>query len=327
MFGEPSNARLALFELMRAVNERQAAVGSSKTAFRKADGTTGADLTMSDIAGISAVGGFTGTNYAYQNLLAVQLWITQNARRFTTTDSSETIWGVSGLSTAVGYDLNTFPKRIASAAHWQAIQDALDLLVYPWGYLVDPSPTWQPATKSDVESNVSDAWAGRADNSHSPTIGDRVGVKVDPADDAGNWLATITPEVDLAYSEFIWGDILLGAPIPRPIVGVVNSAYAVYRKNGAQISSSVAFTIGGNSDSVSNGTSMHEVAVTEPDLTGADPVLNIEFTVPSSSPFNEESHPTMDFFQRRAQVDYSGGGRFPVIKIYFDISAELTDQA
>jgi hypothetical protein len=56
MGGTPSNARTAMFELCRAVNERQAALALTKTEFFKADGTEAADITLADILNIRAAG-------------------------------------------------------------------------------------------------------------------------------------------------------------------------------------------------------------------------------------------------------------------------------
>jgi len=56
MGGSPSAARTAMFELCRAVNEREGAAAQTKTEFYKADGSEAADLTSADLALIPCAG-------------------------------------------------------------------------------------------------------------------------------------------------------------------------------------------------------------------------------------------------------------------------------
>lgn len=127
--GQPSNWRTAMFELCRAVNEREAAIAETKTTWYKADGTTTADITMADLANIQ----FTGANnYAIQNLQDIQSAIVSliGTGLFTTARGGDTVYNLAAVEAAIDTDLQTDPIRANEARFWQAQQDALDLLIY-----------------------------------------------------------------------------------------------------------------------------------------------------------------------------------------------------
>jgi len=129
MGGQPSNARTAMFELMRGVNERQGAVNITKTQFYKTDGTLGSDLASSDIAEIEA---FPPSQRAFLNLKKIRdaIIAMSNSGKFTTTTGGSTQWTKATLETAIGTDLDADPIRTQEARFWQAMQDALDLLKF-----------------------------------------------------------------------------------------------------------------------------------------------------------------------------------------------------
>lgn len=72
MGGQPSNARVALFELCRALNQRERAAGFEVTEFYKADGTLTDSITLEDLANIRATGEDSPT---WLNLKKIRLGI------------------------------------------------------------------------------------------------------------------------------------------------------------------------------------------------------------------------------------------------------------
>jgi hypothetical protein len=167
--GSPSNWRVALFELMRGVNERQAAIGITKTQFYKTDGTQAADLSMADILNIRASG---VESNAEKNLKRVRGAIISmlNAGYFTEVSGSAVAWTKANMEIEIGADLDADPLRPQEARYWQAMQDALDRMIYSCrevepddhiGY--DFSPTWSFGSYAAIQ----DAWDARADYHNS----------------------------------------------------------------------------------------------------------------------------------------------------------------
>lgn len=129
MGGEPSAARVALFELCRAVNERQGAVGITKTQFYKANGTQGSDVASADFAKIKA----SGTNsLALRNMKRIRDAVVAMADsgKFTQASGRSSIMTKAALETIIGADVDADPIRPQEARFWQAMQDALDALIY-----------------------------------------------------------------------------------------------------------------------------------------------------------------------------------------------------
>lgn len=153
--GPDSNWRIGMFELCRAVNEREF---GSKTEFFKGDGTEGSDLTYADFLGLKM-------GPASANLQRIQFAITSLCLQFTETSGGDDFWTVSSLEAAIGSELTLAPTSATDSRFWQAQKDALDRLLYTQAegdasfvsgisdssrtYFEDPG--WFPNT-------VSDAW-------------------------------------------------------------------------------------------------------------------------------------------------------------------------
>lgn len=129
MGGSPSAARVALFELCRAVNERQGAVGITKTQFYKASGSLASDVASADFAGIRASG--TACD-AFRNLKKVRDAVVAMADsgKFTQASGRSSIMTKTALETIIGADVDADPIRPQEARFWQAMQDALDALIF-----------------------------------------------------------------------------------------------------------------------------------------------------------------------------------------------------
>lgn len=129
MGGSPSNARVALFELMRAVNEREAAVGMTETEFFKADGTEAANLVVGDLENIRVTG---EDSFAFQNLSRIRVAIIALIATglFVEQDTWSDVWTKASMETEIGIDLDSDPQRPQDAQFWQGIKDAIDRLCY-----------------------------------------------------------------------------------------------------------------------------------------------------------------------------------------------------
>lgn len=128
-YGENGVLKTALFELCRAVNERQDCINATKTIFKKADGTSGTDLALSDFTGMFTSG--LSTNPFAHNCRAIMTAIKAMATSFCPTSGIATPYTVSSLETAVG--LGTFldePRKANDPLFFQQCQDALDLLIH-----------------------------------------------------------------------------------------------------------------------------------------------------------------------------------------------------
>lgn len=128
-YGANGVLKTALFELCRAVNERQDCIGLTKTAFAKADGTSGTDLALSDFTNMFTSGP-TSEPFA-QNCRAIMAAIKAMRPYFCPASGIDTPYTLSELETAVG--LGTFldePRKANDPLFFQQCQDALDLLIY-----------------------------------------------------------------------------------------------------------------------------------------------------------------------------------------------------
>ncbi len=168
MGGSPSAARVALFELCRAVNERQGAVGITKTQFYKASGSLASDVASADFAGIKA----SGTNsLAFRNMKRIRDAVVAmaNSGKFTTTSGGTTVATKADLEIAIGADLDADPIRPQEARFWQAMQDALDLLIYGKIDITGPSSYAGASMRRTATSFVSKGAAWSAARAATPS--------------------------------------------------------------------------------------------------------------------------------------------------------------
>lgn len=128
MGGSPSAARTALFELCRAVNERESALGQTESVFFTAAGVEKSSVTMDDLYAIAAAG---SNSLADINLRRVRDGILQliAAGQFTS-GAGGAVLTKADVETSVNFDLDTNPQSASHGAYWQALQDSLDLLRY-----------------------------------------------------------------------------------------------------------------------------------------------------------------------------------------------------
>jgi hypothetical protein len=316
-----------MFELCRAINEREAALGFdgvglrlAPTKFRKPDGTLASNLSMSDLLNLPCTG---PNNYALQNMIGITGWITGRCGLFTQSSGYSSIHTQSTLETAIGASLD-FPTRVNEARWWQAVQDALDLLIHPWGYMIRDNAF---STGADSENSgtgvnhntIADAWAALGANTATWT-GASPGAYANPGTSSGTWRAAVQPSVNINYACDTVRYDGLGITDYTP-TGTVISTRAIYSTSTAQLASSVDFEIDGNNVFVSGAVTDAEISVTPLSFT-SDTTINVTFGTPISSPFNEETSAFGDSTPREVSLTLSQRA-----KIYFDIADELTDQA
>lgn len=124
--GSPSGWRTAMFEFCRAVNQRESCFPLALTQFRKANGTLGSNLAISDFLGMDPAG-----SYAIENWEKVMAWIIANLGRFSTADDGLTAW----TRVALEEDIDMFaflsaPRWTTDALFFQQCKEAFDRLIY-----------------------------------------------------------------------------------------------------------------------------------------------------------------------------------------------------
>ena len=130
--GPSSNWALGMFELCRAVNEREGGSGLSKTTWYKADGSQASDLTLSDFLGLKT----SGVSKVETNLKRIQTAIKglcgdhPLGTTFVTAFNGDTAMTVSALESLIGSSFLSEPHNSLDSAYWQQLQDALDHLLY-----------------------------------------------------------------------------------------------------------------------------------------------------------------------------------------------------
>lgn len=129
--GPDSNWRLGMFELCRAVNERQGALGTTKTVFFRGDGSESSDLSYADFLGLVTTTVDFG-NEVFANLQRIQAAIVAMLPLFTVDQGRSDAYTLGTLEAAIGTSLSDDPIRANEARFWQAQRDALDLLIHAW---------------------------------------------------------------------------------------------------------------------------------------------------------------------------------------------------
>ena len=120
--GPDSNWRLGMFELCRAINERQF---GSKTEFFKGDGSHGANVTYGDLFGLNSSESQCGAN-----LYLIQSAIVSMCTRFTQTSGGDDFWTKAILEGAIGESLSESATGPLDSRYWNAQRLALDRLLY-----------------------------------------------------------------------------------------------------------------------------------------------------------------------------------------------------
>lgn len=127
-FGASGPLRVGMFEICRAINERQDCLALTKSTFYKADGSLAADIDVTDLLGMRTAG---VNNYFGLNCDRIMTAIKVLIPYFTAASGISSVWTLATLEAAVG--LGEFldrPEKIQQALFFQQCQGALDLLIH-----------------------------------------------------------------------------------------------------------------------------------------------------------------------------------------------------
>lgn len=138
--GDPSTYRTVMFEIIRGINERNAAMGGifSSTGYKKPDGTMSQTITMDDIDGLFMPGASSKLKY---NMQTIHSQIGSIASRFTVASGRSATYTATTIRDAVGLPFvpPAAGDKWTDYRWWQGWQDALDLLIY--GFQKSPGAT------------------------------------------------------------------------------------------------------------------------------------------------------------------------------------------
>ena len=129
MTGQPSNYRYAMFELARALNERESAVLIDPTVFIKANDTQGSHVSFSEFENLH-IPDYCTNMQRIQSGLSSLVDGGQDDVQFKTAPGGAA-YTLETLGTAIGGDLTTPIARANDTQFLQNMQSAFALLIYP----------------------------------------------------------------------------------------------------------------------------------------------------------------------------------------------------
>lgn len=137
--GRPSNLRVAMFELIRAIDERVAAYSGEPSDYtwwvagapHQKIAPTFDELEFLKCTGNKTGGSTANANKAYRNMALIRDRIRTQLTlgRFTTESGGDAAYTIESMETAIGRGLD-LPVSVTEASWWQAMQDALDRMIY-----------------------------------------------------------------------------------------------------------------------------------------------------------------------------------------------------
>lgn len=303
--GDPAKWATAQFELCRAVNERQAATAVTKTTFYNAAGALAADRVIGDFDGMR----ITGTNsYVYLNLTKIRdAILAMIATGYYTDTAGGTVWTKAALETAIGYDIDAAPSNIQDARFCQAMQDALDALIYVTREVNSGNKYGQDAYESDVYGTLEEAWDNRRDNIDAGPTG-----HVYWSSTASTYVVAISPTATFDFVVPAWTGTVSGG------------AYKVATVN--ETGTSINWSFGGMSESIAGSTALtntwHEWSAPELPLNATTArILQITTSEPADTPFTGSNQ----IVSMTGDGD-DAFGRNALARLYIDLSSALADQ-
>lgn len=169
--GRPSNLRVAMFEMIRAIDERQVALGSYTPYFwwvsqapHQKQNPTFDDLEFLKSTGNKVGGSTANANKAYRNMVLIKdrILLMITAGRFVTTSGGSTKYTQASIESAIGTTLED-PISVTESRWWQSIHDALDVMIHAYSELVSANFTSSSGSASNAYSVKQTAWDNRAD--------------------------------------------------------------------------------------------------------------------------------------------------------------------
>lgn len=321
--GPSGNLRTGLFELCRALNEREALIGMDLTEFYMGDGTEGSDIATADFVGlpISAPSGHSlGANLQrlYDGLV---LLLARGA--FIDANDTSSVWTISTLQAEIGGALDEIPGLLPSAAlmaRWQAAFDLLTAIIAAPAQLEERREGTQTST---AYSTPDLAWAARDDEAISPYDGRGIGYDVTFHNSTGpKYRSRVVSrkEYVLDPTRLRATSLPLAIPFATGITGTVLGAKANWAGGTSEpFSNTFQYAV--------NGTPYTHDGTTESEtLTQSIAVANLvdPFSVtlqalpePSSNPF-PSAGPWFELGS--VEFELTGAG------IFIDVSANFSDQ-
>jgi len=317
--GTVSNWRQAMFELCRGINQRQAAIATTKTQFYKEDGTLGSDLALSDFLDMR----ISGSLLVYNNLEKIRGAVNAlvGTGKFVTTDGGDTVWNTGTVATAIGHTNTDVPDKATEAQFWQIQQDTLDLLIYCKfkDTVVNSTATLDirshfPATATTPNAAWTDALA---DSPTSAAVGPgNEGVRHTLGFNGTVYTAAIADNVQggwvyldyggaltkFYYDYYVYDDAgSIGTDLPSIDIMVNSTTFASGVAYGSSGHKRIDRELGANVDL---------------DITGGTTYVNYTASHPSTAPWTPPNGPSDSKF---VVID--------AMTIYTNLTSALTDQA
>jgi hypothetical protein len=320
MTGPSGGYRTAMFELCRAVNEREAALARDKTVFFNNAGAPKADVSFAEMLGLK----MSGADEPYVgNLEQIQTGIRAllNGGLFTESSGYSDAWTIASMETAIGGSLSDPPRIPNDTAFLQAQKDALDRMIY--ARTTDNALTAFGTGYAYIpESGVTDYTSLSSVWSHTINR-----ARTTPALIPGGSYYGITSKnsggfYSPAYWQEKWEDIRTDTSAYSGVLTAVRLNHEWRQNATGALSSPIAFSTGStfhNSPSFT-GTSLDEsIAGSTGDFTFPG-LSHLDFVGAPTSPCPLDP----DSFPVSTPVFYEG--KLVSVTSYFNIAAELTDQ-
>lgn len=310
-----------LHALCRALNERQGVLGKTKTQFIKSGGGEGADLSLADVQALWIGGASDGAITNLHRVMAGLKALVETTigpglttRPFmTSSGSSGPAYSLTSLQTAVG--LGSFPDEADSWTDlnfWQQLKESFDLLIYcraQLGVTIDINEYVTPTPQAAFQDAWDDALAATPTLlEYDNLVGSRTGFT---GPFLGHRLSSFGsfPSITQSYQIRVpSGNASLNA---SHLSGSLTESYYNLR-NGIHPDYPDEWTLGSHSlTTVTDGdlsTTDLSIGVNNSIAWGATAV--VPTTVPSRTGDNNDSTAVLAYAM-----------------LYFDIAAELTDQA
>lgn len=310
-----------LHALCTAVNEREGCLGLTQTKFLKGAGGEAANLALSDLTGLWVGGPDDGaiTNLnrcmvAVKDLVKLPNPLFPSFPAFdyeawsVGSGSGGGTYSLAEIETAVG--LGTFPDatdRFTDLNFWKQIQGALDLMIYGRRLIAASATgiTQRTATGSSADNAWANAYAATPTTvSGSGTQGQIELIVYDTG--GGLYRATFRENATITINSTALSGVLTDAFLHASLISDTSPTKIP-----------ASWDLGSYTESVLTG--VHDIATTDLALGASSTlVFSANYTPSSTRPVG---------FGAGITPPYGGAGTISWADLYFDIAAELTDQA
>lgn len=343
-FGTSGVLTNAMFELCRAVNERQHALDVVVTQFKDKDGNLGSDLELEDFVGMFVTG---ENNHFRYNCTQIMNWIRVAVAAgwfMEEPSASSTQWTPTSMMADIGLGTSWlsgfsayYPSNVCDYVFYQRCQEALNRMTY-----VVARNRYDNTTAMDVIGTASDtgystfatAWSNRGDFPYSsPVTGSstlmEMGMPSPGAILFWGGIAVSETELVIPYSK---DKYFLGASVAglgnNTLSGSITESYVAVNRTRAFSGvpgSSVSFgdwTVGG-------ATVPYPVTTLPESPLGGGIFLNVRLHETSAVSLTDDFsiHAVLDEpASFSVGVHFRDSATVQFVEVYVDISSELSDQ-